>query len=100
MKNLLTLTLVSSILVACSEQRTVEKEVKIIKDSNGTTTTTTATTNGDTSSKPTIKTGEVKLVIRKKHAFSDQTKPDNFELNLAGNSLLKSSISFTITNPS
>src|SRR5687767_2284125 len=101
MKNLLSLTIIVLFAVACSEKRTVEKEVKIIKDENGktTTTTTSETTNGDTASRPTIKTGEVKLAIKKTHLFSNPTKPDNFELKLAGNSLLKSTILFTITNP-
>src|SRR5688572_3188169 len=100
MKNLLSLTIIVLFAGACSEKRTVEKEVKIIKDENGRTTTTTSeTTNGDTASRPTIKTGEIKLAIKKTHLFSNQTKPDNFELKLAGTSLLKSTILFTITNP-
>ena len=100
MKNLFLLSIVAVFTLACSEKRTVEKEVRVIKDGSGkTTTTTTETSNGDTTSQPTIKTGEVKLVVKKTHIFSDPTKPDNFALDLSGNTLLKSSILFTITNP-
>lgn len=100
MKNLLLISFIAITTLACSEKRTVEKEVKIIKDENGkTTTTTTETSSGDTTAKPIIKTGDVKLKIKKTHLFSDPAKADNFELNLSGNSLLNSKIRFTITNP-
>src|SRR5688572_6298211 len=100
MKNIILISFIAIFTFACSEKRTVEKEIKIIKDETGkTVTTTTETSNGDSTAKPTIKTGEVKLKIKKAHLFSDPTKPDNFELNLAGNSILNSKIQFTITNP-
>lgn len=99
MKKILLSVFIATLCLACSEKRAVEKEVTITRDETGKTTTTTSeSTSGATTSKPAIKTGSVELKIRKTHLFSNQTRPDNFELNLTGKTLLTSTIRFTITS--
>ena len=99
MKKLLILSAFSLTLFSCEEKRTVEESVKITRDKNGTTfTTTKERVEGDTTTKPNFETGKVELKIKRTHLFSDPTQPDIFELNLSGNSLLKSKVHFTITN--
>lgn len=102
MKKLLILSgFAATVLFSCEEKRTVEKSVKITRDKNGTTVTTTSErTEGDTATRPNFETGKVELKIKRTHLFSDLAKPDNFELNLTGNSLLQSTIHFTIATPS
>jgi hypothetical protein len=100
MKNLILSSICCLSLLSCSEKRTAEKSIKITRDKNGTTVTTTSErVVGDTVTKPNFKTGNVNLEIKRTHLFSHPNKPDNFELNLSGNSLLKSNIHFTITDP-
>src|SRR5437899_2150356 len=100
MKNLLPFCFIATFAFACSEKKTVEKTIKITKDENGRTTTqTTEITNGKIPDMPMHQGGEVNLVIKKDHIFSEPTKPDHFKINLKGSSILKSNIHFTITNP-
>jgi hypothetical protein len=100
MKNILLLSILAAFALSCSEKKNVEKSIKITRDENGTTVTkTTEKFEGDTATKPNFETGAVKLEIKRTHLFSSPAQPDNFELHLSGNSLLKSNIQFTIINP-
>ena len=66
MKNLLLISFIAIITLACSEKRKVEKSIKITRDKNGTTVTkTTEKFEGDTTTKPNFETGAVKLQIKR-----------------------------------